>query len=363
MNDLQMADEPRVRLPFLNLDIEPTNRCNAHCYFCPRDATPHQGLMTPEVFDKALERTIEFDAIARVRFGTRTKVNLCGLGEPLLNRNTPDFVRKVRDAGFEISISSNGSVLDEKRGAALLEAGLQGIEINVGEEGDDYDEIYGLPFAKTRENVVRFAEMAGDQCQVRIVLVDHRRDRGHMKKMMQFWRDHGIDKFLPSEIMNRGGTLFVDEMQYESFPERATVLEMLEARSVNPVCLAPFMLLFIGYDGQYYLCCSDWKKEVAFGSVFETSFMAIMGDKLERTESRDPICKNCNHDPVNKLTDALRGQTSGDVKDPAAFDDLLAELIEHDQTSRAVVEELADFAPGARRPRRLIPVTADEATP
>jgi hypothetical protein len=182
-----------------------------------------------------------------------------------------------------------------------------------------------------------------------------------MNKMMQFWRDHGIDKFLPSEIMNRGGTLFVDEMQYESFPERAAVQEILDARSVNPVCLAPFMLLFIGYDGQYYLCCSDWKKEVAFGSVFETSFMAIMGDKLARTESREPICKNCNHDPVNKLTDALRGQTSGDVNDPAAFDTLLAELIEHDQTSRAVVEELADFAPAAQRPRRLIPVTADES--
>ena len=35
------------------VDIEPTNRCNAKCYFCPRDATPHQGLMTPEVFGHA----------------------------------------------------------------------------------------------------------------------------------------------------------------------------------------------------------------------------------------------------------------------------------------------------------------------
>ena len=39
-----------MQLPFLNLDIEPTNRCNANCYFCPRDQTPHQGLMSPEVF-------------------------------------------------------------------------------------------------------------------------------------------------------------------------------------------------------------------------------------------------------------------------------------------------------------------------
>src|SRR5262245_2923234 len=362
MNDLQTGIEPRVRLPFLNLDIEPTNRCNAHCYFCPRDATPHQGLMTPEVFAKSLDRTIEFDEIARVRFGTRTKVNLCGLGEPMLNRHTPDFVRMVSEAGFEISISSNGSVLDERRGAALLEAGLQGIEINVGEEGDDYEEIYGLPFAKTLDNVVRFAEMAANQCQVRIVLVNHRRDSEHMNKMKEFWRDHRIDRVLATEVMNRGGTLFVDEMQYASFPERAEVQQLLDAHAVNPVCLAPFMLLFIGYDGQYYLCCSDWKKEVAFGSVFETSFMAIMGDKLERTATREPICKNCNHDPVNKLTDALRAQTLGADHDHSAFDNLFDELIEHDRMSRAVVEDLADFAPTVRPPRRLIPVTVDDAT-
>jgi len=348
-----------LELPFLNLDIEPTNRCNAHCYFCPRDQTPHQGLMTPEVFDRALARTIEFDEIAQVRFGgVRTKVNLCGLGEPLLNRNTPDFVRKVHDAGFEISVSSNGSLLDEKRGAALLEAGLQGIEINVGDEGDDYDEIYGLPFAKTRDNVVRFAEMAGDQCQVRIVLVNHRRDREHTAKMMQFWRDHGIDRFLPYDVMNRGGTLFVDEMQYDSFAERAEATEILRARNVDPVCLAPFLLLFVGYDGQYYLCCSDWKKEVAFGSVFQTSFMAIMGDKLERTVTRTPICKNCNHDPVNRLTEALRAKAAGE-SDDRAVDRLLDVLIDQDTMSRAVVDELADFASAAPPGRRLIPVIAE----
>ena len=37
-------------MPF-SVDIELTNRCNAKCHFCPRDQTPHEGLMSPEVFD------------------------------------------------------------------------------------------------------------------------------------------------------------------------------------------------------------------------------------------------------------------------------------------------------------------------
>src|SRR5690606_8892224 len=102
-------------LPFFNLDIEPTNRCNAKCYFCPRDQTPHQGLMSVETFEQTLRRVVEFSEVARERFDKPIKVNLCGLGEPLLNRHTPDFVRQIREAGFECSLTTNGALLDERR--------------------------------------------------------------------------------------------------------------------------------------------------------------------------------------------------------------------------------------------------------
>ena len=44
----------------LSVDIELTNRCNAKCHFCPRDQTPHEGLMSPEVFDQSLLRAVEY---------------------------------------------------------------------------------------------------------------------------------------------------------------------------------------------------------------------------------------------------------------------------------------------------------------
>ena len=42
------------------VDIELTNRCNAKCHFCPRDQTPHEGLMSRAVFDRSLARAVEF---------------------------------------------------------------------------------------------------------------------------------------------------------------------------------------------------------------------------------------------------------------------------------------------------------------
>jgi MoaA/NifB/PqqE/SkfB family radical SAM enzyme len=365
------------------VDIEPTNRCNAKCHFCPRDLTPHQGLMTPEVFAQALSRTVEFRGVVQDQFWqspsllrkgalggairdrfeqSSVYVNLCGLGEPLLNRHTPEYVRDVRDAGFECALSSNASVLDEKRGRALLEAGLNNAFINVGDRDEAYEEVYRLPFERTRDNVVRFAEMAKGRCEVFVVLVNFRRDRGHVERMKNYWREQGIQAFMEFEIMNRGGTLFVDHMQFESYPQLEGARAILAARSAEPACIVPFVYLFIGYDGQYYLCCSDWKKEVPLGSVFDTSFVEVTQKKLAHVTSREPICKTCNHDPINRLTAELRAMEEG-VADESSREALIQELMENTQTMRGILDELGTSSVPMGTPsganKRRIPVSVE----
>ncbi len=70
---------------FLTIDIEITNRCNATCHFCPRDATPHQGIMDVDTFDRSLARAVEYRTVVNDVSGLELTVSLCGLGEPLPN--------------------------------------------------------------------------------------------------------------------------------------------------------------------------------------------------------------------------------------------------------------------------------------
>ena len=171
----------------INVDIEATNRCNAHCHFCPRDNMPDQGVMSPATFERALSRTIELRSICRSVGSPDFSVGFCGLGEPLLNRHLPGFVRRVRDAGFRCAVSSNGALLDEDQSRALLDAGIQEIKINVSDIDEAYERVYNLPFNRTRDNIVRFAELARDACQVTIMLVDHRGDPAHLTAMRAFF--------------------------------------------------------------------------------------------------------------------------------------------------------------------------------
>jgi MoaA/NifB/PqqE/SkfB family radical SAM enzyme len=339
------------------IDMEVTNRCNAKCHFCPRDRTPHQGLMPPDVFEAGLERAVEFRAAIAGPAGDDVRVSLCGLGEPLLNRRVVDYCQQARAEGFSVVMSSNGSLLDERRSAALLEAGLQQILVNVGEEGDDYEEVYHLPFDRTLENVVRFNEMSAGACEVVIVLVDHRGDPEHLARMRRYWADHGIQQAISYEIMNRGGSLFVDHMQYEHYPELAQARARLAGGVGVPLCGAPFGYLFVGYDGQYYLCCSDWEKQTPLGSIFDKSFVDVAQAKLDLVVSRDPVCRTCNLDPINRLTEELRAEASGDVPSGSA-DQVLAKISADNAVVEGVLRQLGLDVPepAPAPPRRLIPV-------
>jgi MoaA/NifB/PqqE/SkfB family radical SAM enzyme len=347
-----MITEPGV-------DIEVTNRCNAKCHFCPRDATPHQGLMSSAVFEQSLSRAAELRTVLSDRLDVdMQRISLCGLGEPLLNRRVIEWTRQVSDAGFVPTMSSNAALLDADRARALVDAGLRQILVNVGDVGDDYEAVYGLPFERTRENVARFIQIAGERCEVWIVLVDHRRDPEHLERMRAFWQEYGITRFMQFDIMNRGGALFVDHMQYESLPERAEARRLFDQTGDPPVCATPFSGPFVGYDGQYYLCCSDWKKEVPLGSVFDRSFTDILVDKLDHVRRRASVCQTCNLDPLNQFTDQLR------ALGPDADDATKEALVEsYGQTNALVFGCSSVSSPASSRRRRPGGEPSDGSSP
>lgn len=350
----------------INVDIEATNRCNAVCHFCPRDATPHQGHMTMATFEQALYRAVEFQETERPGsvFDIQVRPSICGLGEPLINPNTPEFIRQVRAAGFKsCGMSSNGALLDERRGDAILEAGVTSVNINISDLGEDYERIYNLPYEETRDNIVRFIKKSGADCEVQIVLVNHREDPAHTARMEDFWRSHGVTHFMKYDVINRGGALFVDHMQYEKFAERRAAEQLMEKSPHKWICPVPYLSVFIGYDGLYYLCCSDWKKEAPMASVFEASILAISEQKLHHVTSREPVCRSCNHDPLNAITDKIRAVNAGDASQ-AELEQMAKTFARESEDAFTAVASAVAIIPQIRpshlelKGKRLIPVIA-----
>lgn len=327
------------------IDVEATNRCQAQCTFCPRDRTPHQGCMGRATFEQVLVRAAEFRTIVeRMNLG-RLDFSFCGLGEAILNPELPLFMRRATEEGFRPCLCSNGDLLDAERSNELLDAGLTDIFLNIGELGADYDRVYGLSFERTVHNVERFMALAEGRCNVWIVLVDHRMDAGHIQRVKAFWTERGVRRFYPSPMLNRAGAIDHDVLRFLDHPQETTARERFG--HAVPACYAPVQCLVIGYDGNFYLCNSDWRKEESAGSVFEISILESIRIRLDRARDREnSICRRCNHDPLNQVSRLL-----AEGADAALIADSIDVLSQRDAAAGALIDRAveAGYLPRSQR--------------
>lgn len=109
------------RLPVC-LYLEVTNRCNLLCTTCPRT---YVELEPPADMSWALFTRI-VDQVPDL-----SRAVLHGVGEPMLVKDLPRMVRYLKDRGTYVLFNTNGTVLSEKNGRALIEAGLDELRVSL----------------------------------------------------------------------------------------------------------------------------------------------------------------------------------------------------------------------------------------
>src|ERR1700735_3980541 len=103
------------------LYLETTNRCNLLCTTCPRT---YEELEPPADLSWKLFTSI-VDQVPNLH-----RAVLHGIGEPMLVKNLPRMVRYLKDRGTYVLFNTNGTVLNEKNGRALIEADLDELRVS-----------------------------------------------------------------------------------------------------------------------------------------------------------------------------------------------------------------------------------------
>jgi MoaA/NifB/PqqE/SkfB family radical SAM enzyme len=103
------------------LYLETTNRCNLLCTTCPRT---YEELEPPADMSWELFTSI-VDQIPKLH-----RAVLHGVGEPMLVKHLPRMVRYLKDRGTYVLFNTNGTVLNEKNGRALIAAELDELRVS-----------------------------------------------------------------------------------------------------------------------------------------------------------------------------------------------------------------------------------------
>src|SRR5438876_7364264 len=133
----------------IEITLESTAKCNLYCPMCPR----HIYTFDNENMDLDLYKKIVQDCKDYVEF-----IWPYGIGEPMIHPKIFDMIRITREAGIRTGMSTNATLLDDRRADMLLESDLDYVIFAFdGATKASYEKYrLGATFEKTRENILSF---------------------------------------------------------------------------------------------------------------------------------------------------------------------------------------------------------------
>ena len=142
----------RAARPPVCLYLETTNRCNLLCTTCPRtyEELEPPADMSWELFTSIVDQVPDLQ-----------RAVLHGVGEPMLVKNLDRMVRYLKDRGVYVLFNTNGTVLNEKNGRAMIAAGLDEMRVSLdAATASSYRAVRGKNyFDRILRNVRTFREL------------------------------------------------------------------------------------------------------------------------------------------------------------------------------------------------------------
>jgi MoaA/NifB/PqqE/SkfB family radical SAM enzyme len=275
----------------LVLNIEPTNACNLHCTFCPRERTAaRQGENYIELntFKKIIDEATEYHPLFML--------NLHKDGEPLLHDELPEMVAYARkkDVAGTIHLNTNGMRLGGSMGQRLLESGIDDITISVDAA---YPETYRQlkrsrhfdTLIKNIESFIEHRDRVNSETTIRV-------------KIMEFDAVAGAE----IDAFHDQWTGIADEVQVTGVHNWSGAISGLrvtdETSSERYPCALLWYALAVNSNGDVSICNVDWDYSGVVGSVHQKSLHAIWNDlplrKIRRAHldahwDYVPVCDSC----------------------------------------------------------------------
>jgi len=288
-----------LSVPFI-INVDPSDICDFQCKFCPtadrkliKTIPGRNHIMDFNLYKKIIDDICEFEKPIKV-------LRLYKDGEPLLNPKFPEMVRYVRDkkCAERIDTTTNASLLTPKKSLAIIEAGINRINISIeGVNNKQYLEFskYKIDFDDLVKNIAYFYENRKN-CEI---IIKINGDTISEKDKEKFYKVFG----------NIADGVYVEHIMscwpnYELKGVKINQEVGIYGQKIKEVKVCPYVFysFSINSDGSASACFLDWARKLIIGDVKKESVKDIWNGKkllgyqkmfLKKKRKEHPICCNC----------------------------------------------------------------------
>ncbi len=230
-----------------------TEVCNLACTHCPHPdfkVSSHYGAryLDPELNEKMIEEVREHGQ------GITKYIRYASNGEPLVHPNCYDMIdAAVAHSGVYVTLTTNGTIMNEKRTIKLLEAGVHMIDISIdAHSAETYAKIrVNGDLNVTRANVhklIDMVEQAGADTRIVVSYVEQPENQSETQDFESYWQDAGADHVIIRRLHSCSGA------KADLAVERRDENQMVDRYP----CLYPWERIVVNARGDLAFCPSDW---------------------------------------------------------------------------------------------------------
>lgn len=275
--------------------VDITEVCNLACAHCPhadfeRSARYRGRHLAPDLNAKLVEE------VRRHGRGLTRYIRYSSNGEPLLHPRGVEMMEDAaRRSGVFVTLTTNGTLLDEGKAERLLAAGVHMIDVSIDAfTSETYARIRRKgDLSVTRANVLRLIEKArcpGSVTRVVVSFVEQPANAPEAADFESFWKDHGADYVVVRRLHSCSGAK-VDLAE-----------ERRRAGKARRPCLYPWERIVLNARGDLAFCPSDWVHGSTVADYRETTvretwrgkrYRELRAAHLAKDFSRFPFCGQC----------------------------------------------------------------------
>ncbi len=306
-----------LSVPFI-INVDPSDICDFQCKFCPtadrelmKKIPGRNHIMDFNLYKKIIDDICEFEKPIKV-------LRLYKDGEPLLNPKFPEMIKYARDkkCAERIDTTTNASLLTPKKSLAIIEAGINRINISIeGVNNKQYLEFskYKINFDDLVKNIAYLYENRKN-CEI---IIKINGDTISKKDKERFYDIFG----------NIADGVYIEHIMscWPNYELRGVKINQevgIYGQKIKEVEVCPYIFysFSINSDGSVSICFLDWAHKLIVGNVKKESVKDIWNGKkllgyqkmfLEKKRKEHPVCRNCGQmshgmpDDIDNYADML----------------------------------------------------------